>query len=275
MFKKEKIRILNILISLIVISALITSLSGIVFPDIYKSIVAEEEMTFVFAQDLISFIGAALMLIITFFMKKDNVKLDIIKIGIVGYLLYAYGQYVMGTVYNYFYFSYLFIFSLSIFYLINVFAAIECERFEFVVPKSLRIIIAIYCTAIVVFFAPQWIIEIFHHIQKGSRPGADGLTFNYYVYIIDLVFVLPIGAVASFSLFKKKNPGFILGGIYLIFGFVLMLWVALGFLCQPLFHLNMDINGTAQFSIISFVFLVLCIFYFKYLEVRKTCSAQN
>jgi hypothetical protein len=270
MFKKEKIMTLQVLATLIAISALIASVAGIVFPNIYKPIVADGEMPFVFAQDLISFIAAIVLLFITLFVKKESMKLDIIRLGLVGYLFYVYGQYVMGTVYNYYYFLYLFVFSLSIFYLINAFAGIEHERLEFIIPKSLRIIIALYCAAIPVFFTPQWIIELFHHIQNGSRPGAIGLTFNYYVYILDLCFILPVCVMASVFLFQKKNLGLLLGGLLSIFGFALMLWVALGFFCQPLFHLKIDISGTVQFSIITFVFLVLSIFYFIYAEVIKT-----
>jgi hypothetical protein len=270
MFKKEKIMTLRVLAALIAVSALIASVAGIVFPDIYKPIVAEKEMPFVFAQDLISFIAAVLLLVVTFLVKKENIKLDIIRIGIIGYLFYVYGQYVMGTVYNYFYYLYLFVFGLSIFYLINAFTGIEYEKLEFSIPKSLRIIIAVYCAVITVFFAPQWIIEILHYILNGSRPGAGALTFNYYVYILDLCFVLPVATAASVFLFQKKILGFLLGGIMSIFGFALMLWVALGFFCQPLFHLNMDVGDAVQFSIITIVFLVLSIFYFIYTKVIKT-----
>jgi hypothetical protein len=269
MFKKEKIIILQVLAALIAISALIASIAGIVFPGIYKSIVLDKEMPFVFAQDFISFIAVLLLLLLAFFGKKQNIKLDIIRIGIVGYLFYVYGQYVMGTVYNYYYFLYLSVFGLSIFYFINAFTGIEYEKLEFSISKSLRIIIAVYCAVMPVFFAPQWIIEILHYIQNYSRPGKNGLTFNYYVYILDLCFVLPVCVVVTVFLFQKKILGILLGGILSIFGFVLMLWVALGFFCQPLFHRNMDFGNATQFSIISFVFLVLSIFYFINTKIIK------
>jgi hypothetical protein len=272
MFKEDKTKTIKILAALICIFALITSFSGIIFPGIYKHIIADKEMPFVFAQDLISFILSVSLSFLTFIWKKKSAKLDIIRIGMIGYLFYVYGQYVMGTVYNYHYFSYLTIFGLSIFYFINAFANIEYERLEFSIPKSLRIIIAVYCAAMPALFATQWIIEIWQSIQIYSRPGVGGLTFNYYVYILDLCFVLPVCAVASVFLFQKKIKGVLLGGIISIFGFALMLWVALGFFCQPLFNKTLDVGNAMLYTLISIIFLVLSIYYFICTKITQTIA---
>ncbi len=269
MFKEEKITTLKVLSISIAISALVASTTGIISPGIYKSIVSDKEMPFIFAQDLISFTAAILLLVITFFGKKENVKLNIIRIGMIGFLFYAYGPYVMGTLYNYFYFLYISVFGLSIFYFINAFTGIEYERFDFSIPNSLRIIIAIYCAIVAVFFAPQWIAAILNNIHTNLRPEVSGFAFSYYVYMLDLCFVLPVCALASVFLFQKKTLGVLLGGIISIKGFTLMLSVALGFICLPLFHQNSDAGNVALFSILSFVFLVLSFFYFFYTKVKK------
>jgi hypothetical protein len=269
MFKKEKIMTLRVLAALIAVSALIASISGIVFPGIYKPIVLDKEMPFVFAQDLVSLVAAIFLLCIAIFGKKENIKLDIIRTGIIGYLFYVYGQYALGTVYNYFYFLYLSVFSLSIFYFISAFTGIEYEKLELRMPKSLRIVIAVYCAIIPVFFAPQWIIDIVRYIQNYSRPGAAGLTFNYYVYILDLCFILPVCAMASIFIFQNKIKGSLLGGILLIFGFMLMTWVALGFWCKLLFQLNLEVGWVITYSIITCIFLVLSILYFIHTKVIR------
>ena len=268
MFKEEKITVLKVLSVLIAVSALVASTAGIVSPDIYKSVASDKEMPFIFAQDLISFTAAILLLAITFIGKKGNAKLNITGTGIIGFLFYAYGPYVMGTLYNYFYFLYISVFGLTIFYFINAFTFIEYER-EFSIPDSLRIIIAVYCAVIAVFFAPQWIAAILNNIHTNSRPEISGFAFSYYVYILDLCFVLPVCALASVFLFQKKTLGVLLGGMMSIKGFTLMLSVALGFICQPFFHQNWNSGNVALFSVLSFVFLVLSVFYFIYTKVIK------
>jgi hypothetical protein len=272
MFKEEKIKTLRILAILIAVFALISSIIGIVIPGIYKPIVLNKEIPFVFAQDLVSLVAAISLLIMIFLGKKENIKMDIIRTGIIGYLFYVYGQYALGTVYNFLYFLYLIVFSLSIFYFINAFTGIEYKKLEFRMPKSLRIVIAVYCAIIPVFFAPQWIIDILHYIQNYSRPGAAGLTFNYYVYILDLCFILPVCAMASIFIFQNKIKGSLLGGILLIFGFMLMAWVALGFFCQPLFQLNLEVGWVVIYSIITCIFLILSILYFIHTKVKHVAK---
>lgn len=269
MFKKEKIMTLQVLTVLIAISALIASIAGIISPGIYKNIVEDSAMPFVIAQDVVTFIAAASSLAIVFSGKRENIKLDILQIGIIGYLFYAYGPNVMGTLYNYFYFLYLSVFGLSIFYFINAFTGIEYERLEFSIPKPLRLIIAVYCAVMPVLWAPQWIVGILQAIQANARPTDFGI---YWVYILDLCFVLPVCAITSVFLFQKKTLGYLLGGILSIKGFTLMLSVALGNYFQPLFHQEMIVGGAGGavlFSIVALVFLVLSIFYFIYTKVIK------
>ncbi len=273
MYKKEKVMTLHVLEALIAVSALIASVAGILFPDIYRSIVSDEIIPFAFAQDAVSLLAAVLLLVTTFFRKKDNIKLDIIRIGIAGYLFYAYGLLVMGTIYNYCYFLYLSVFGLSVFYFINAFSGIEYEGIEINVPNSLRIIIAVYCMAIAVFFTPQWIIAIVHYIQFEPRPAGGGFAFNCYVYILDLCFVLPVCAAASVFLFRRKILGMLLGGILSIKGFTLMMSVALGFICQPLFLQSMDVRKAMVFSTLSFVFLALSVLYFALAKTKSRCRS--
>ena len=127
--------------------------------------------------------------------------------------------------------------------------------------------------AIFLFLNTPMLIVAHHFIKSNSRPGVVGLTFNYYVYILDLCFILPVCVVSSIFLFQKKILGFLLGGIISIFGFALMLWVALGFFCQPFFDQNLDVGNAVIFSIITFVFLVLSIFYFVHAKIIKRTPA--
>ncbi len=219
---------------------------------------------------MISFI-AAVLLLITFLGKKENIKLNIVRTAIIGYLFYAYGEYVLGTLYNYFYFFYLAIFGLSVFYFINAFTGIEYEKLEFNIPKSLRIILAVFCAVIPVVFIPQWTSLILQYVHNGVRP--DGGNFNFFVSlpILDLCFVIPVFAMSSIYLFQERILGVILGGILSIKGFTLMLSVALGYLLQPLFqNTQMDAFNTILYSIVAVACLILGIFYFDRTEVIKT-----
>ena len=263
-FKNEKVTTLRILAALIALSALVASAAGIAFPGIYKPILPDHEVPFAFGQDIISIASAVLLL---FTGTKRSAKFDIFRIGIIGYLFYAYGMYTIGMLYNYFYFLYLAVFGLSIFYFIIAFTGIEYDSLKFGMPSLLRIVIAIYCAFIAVFFAPQWVVELSHIIQTNSRPAV--FSFTPSVYILDLCFVLPVCALASIFLFRKKVLGFALGGAISIKGFTLMLSVAAGFFCQPLFQQNMSVSDAVEFSALTAVFLVLSVFYFAYTKAER------
>jgi hypothetical protein len=271
MFKNERRTALQVLSALIAVLALIASITGIAYPSIYKPIVLDRDMPFVFAQDVITVAAAAALAIITIFGKRGSIRLDILRSGIVAYLFYAYGQYSIGTLYNYFYFLYIAVFGLSIFFFIYAFTAIEYERLEFTMPKPLRIIIAAYCAAMPAIFAPQWIIDIVRCIQTNSRPEADSMfSFNTAVYIQDLSFVLPVCTMASVMIFQKKNLGLILGGILQVKGFTLLVFVAMGFIFQPLlFHQNADPVNMVLYSAVSSVFLILAVLFFIFIEAKK------
>jgi hypothetical protein len=173
----------------------------------------------------------------------------------------------MGNLYNYFYFAYLCVFGLAIFYLIVALTGIEYEKLRFSMPDPLRIVIAAYCAAMPVLFAPQWIIGIVQGLQAHARPTDFGM---YWIYVLDLCFVLPACAIAAVLLFRKKALGYLLGGILMIKGFALMLSVAMGNYLAPLFDQKMVLGGAGGallFSAISLVFLVLSLLFFIYAKV--------
>jgi hypothetical protein len=265
-FKEEKVATLRILAALIAISALAAALAGVIVPGLYRPIVSDEVIPFTYGQDVISLIAAVLLLTT---LRSRTIKTNIVQVGVVGYLFYAYAPYVMGTLYNYFYFLYIAVLGLSIFYFIIAFVSIEYEKLEFAMPTFLRMTIAIFCIVIVVLFAPQWIVAILKNIQTATWPGRSGFSFMYYVYILDLCFVLPVCALTAIFLLQKNTLGFLLGGIIPMKGFTLMLSVASGFFCQPLFQQKMSVGDAAEFSILSLVFLLLVVFYFARTKAER------
>jgi hypothetical protein len=246
---------------LVALSALVASVGGLVAPGVYDHVVDEPSMPFMIAQDAVSLAAALSLLVMHVLRGRGGARLDILQMGVVGYLFYAYGPYVMGTVYNPLYLSYMAVFGLSIFYLICALTGIDYGSLDFVMPNSLRYAIAAYCAAMPVLWAPQWVVAVLRNADATSRPGDFGL---YWVYVLDLCFVLPVCALTAVLLVRRKALGYLLGGALSIKGFTLMLSIALGFLFQPLFGDDMVVAGGAvQFSAVSLVFLALSALYFR------------
>lgn len=266
MFKSEKQPALRVLAALIAVTALIASAAGVAWPDIYKYVAPTSEQPFLFGQDLVSMAAAVLLLAVW---RTKGPMANVLKFGIIGYLFYAYGPYLMGTLYTEYYFLYLAIFGLTIFYFIVAFTGIDYAGTQFRMPTSLRIAVAIYCVSTAVYFAPQWVTAILHNIQTHSGPAKTGFDFIYYVHILDMCFVLPVCVIACVQLLQKTVLGAVLGGTLSVMGAILMLSVAMGYFCQPLFRQTLDRANAVQFSILTAVFVVLSVFYFAYTQVER------
>jgi len=258
MFKEERVVPLRILACLIGLAALVAAVAGIVWPGIYRPLVSAAGLAYEVAQDLVS-VAAALILLVTAFAKgRAGFKAGILQIGLVAYLFYGYGGYVIGLLYTYFYFAYVCVFGLSIFYFIVAFTGIEPGKPDLSLPVPLRLAVASLCAAMPAIFAPQWIAGILGKAAAHFRPTVFGID---HVYVLDLSFVLPLCALAAIYLFRKRPLGYLLGGAILVKGFFLMLSVALGGFIEPLFGQKMVLagmsGGALPFSGISLAFLAL------------------
>jgi hypothetical protein len=271
--KTIRLRVLEVLIA---VAALVAAGAGIGSPAVYSAIVPEAKMPFVFTQDVITVAAALLLLVMTFSGSRGSMKRDIVRLGIIGYLFYAFGPYVMGTLYTSFYLLYMAVGSLTLFYFMVAFSGGTNKKLAFGMPQPLRLLIVVVCLAIPAFFTPQWIIAIVNNIRNNVRPETTGFALNYYVYILDLCFLLPVCVIAAVLLFRKNPLGFLLGGILPIKGFTLMLSVAAGFFCQPLFHQEMIVAGGAVlFSVLTAAFLLLSIAYFVFTKIEKKEEAPS
>lgn len=269
----------RVLAALIAVAALAASAIGVLHPAVYARVVLDRELPFLLAQDLVSGVAAAALLALTVLGRWRSAKVGVVRTGLVGYLFYAYGMYVLGTLYVPLYFLYQAIFGLSIFYLIATFAGARRERPDrpdwpsLGAPRWLRLVLATACAAIPILFAPQWVAAMWRAMQAGTRPDADAIfSFMYPVYILDLCFVLPVCALTSIALFRNRPSGLLLAGVLQINGFVLILSVALGFLLQPLFHEGLRVADVVQYCAVTLVLLALAILYLARVQEVEAAS---
>lgn len=76
---------------------------GVAFPAVYEGLVEEPYLPGAHSQDAMS-LGAALVLLGLALAARDfRPKLELVVLGLLGYLVYAYGIYVIERVYNSFY----------------------------------------------------------------------------------------------------------------------------------------------------------------------------
>lgn len=257
-----KNRILWLLVALL---SLIAALVGVSNPGIYGHVVSTKIMPGVLSQDLMTIVASIIVLFLIVRIKeKDSIK-QMVILGIIGYLFYGYGIYVIERLYNVLYFVYMAIFGLSFYSIVYSVANIRKEMLPNVqLPKPIRIVSVGFLLINPLIFYPLWISQLLPLIQSSQK-----IEFIYSIYILDLCFILPLFIIVAMMTAKNEGLGLLLTPALLVKGFTLLFSVALGGILKPLYHKPGDTGEIWLFLSLSIVFLVLTVVYFRKLTMNS------
>lgn len=166
--------------------ALFAAVSGISRPAIYDGIVAPDIVPGAYSQDLISAATAITLLYLAFTRRADQAKWQIIALGLLGYLFYAYGVYVIERAYNGLYLIYMAIFALSFWAPVCAGTNLRTDNYRYSLPKKLRLVSASGALLQPLIFYPLWIAMLLPLMRTGKQ--IDSL---YSIFILDLCFIMP------------------------------------------------------------------------------------
>lgn len=232
---------------------LVASIPGIVNPRIYDGVVAVALLPGAFAQDLISTVAAVVLLALALVGAARRPQLELIALGLLGYLFYAYGILVIERTYNGFYLVYLAVFTLSFWGL--VFGCTNIRHAAFAtaeLPTRIRLISA--CGALLqpLIFYPLWIGMLLPLMATGNQ--IDSL---FSIFVLDLCFIMPAFLVTAFLMFRRRGAGILLAPPLYVLGFTLIFSLALAELVKPTFGDRTDAVAFLAAAALSALFLVL------------------
>ncbi len=157
--------------------------------------------------------------------SRGSVRAQIVWLGAIVYILYNGVLFLFETPFNNLFLLYVTMMSLAIWSTVMVIRAIGVEslpaRFS---PRLPVRALATYLLAIAVLNFLVWMRAVVPGVLSTSSPAfleGTGTTTNA-IYVGDLVFWLPLAAVAAVWLWRREPWG------YLIAGAVLVLWVIEG-----------------------------------------------
>ncbi len=197
--------------------ALAATMLGLFHPDLYQ------DNAFVRtawkANDAVT-LGVVLpLLIISLWqVRRGNVKVQLLWMGLLVYLMYNYAFYLFGAVFNAAFLLYLAIFTLTVFALIYGLSdmpvlAVQAKtnRVRWVIPYLLLIVLILLMVELVP--AAQYIFT-------GQAPEIIITTEHStsVVYALDLSIVVPLSILAIGWLWKKRPWGYVLTIIMLVKG---------------------------------------------------------
>jgi len=94
----KSIKINKILWGITAVLSLIAGFFGVFASWIYEPLVSDTLCPAMVAQDIITIISAILVIILVVIVKKEDIKIQIILMGIMGYFFYAYGVYAIELI---------------------------------------------------------------------------------------------------------------------------------------------------------------------------------
>jgi hypothetical protein len=239
--------------------SLIAALIGVFDPAIYSKVVSREIIPVTFSQDLITSIASLTLLFLSILTKEEDAKKQMVILGILGYLFYAYGIFVIERVYTVLYLVYMAIFGLAFWSLVYGVANIRHEiLYKTTLSKPIRYASVAGLLLQPLIFYPLWISALIPLMQTGRR-----IEFLYSIYILDLCFTLPAFLLLAVMTLKKQGLGLVLTPAMFVQGFILMSSVVIGELVKPFYRLTPDAAEMITALLLSLLFLVLAGFHLR------------
>ena len=253
-------RVLWLLTSLL---SLVAALVGVLSPAIYSRVASPDILPAVIGQDLMTVVASVIILLLTILTRKDNSIKQIVILGILGYLFYAYGIYVIERFYNALYYLYLAIFGLSFWSMVYGMATIRRDILQEVnLSRLLRNLAAGFSFLIALIFTVLWVVQLLPLIQAGEK-----IEFLYSIYILDLCFIMPAFIIIGVMIIRNKGLAFLLAPAMFVLGFTLIFSLAVSELVKPFFLFPLDAGAMASSLVLSLSFLILAFFHLRNLKM--------
>ena len=228
------------------------AIAGLWRPGIYRDIVREDLIPGAYSQDLISAAAAIGLLFFALTRHSARAKPQIVVLGLLGYLFYAYGVYVIERAYNGFYLAYMAIFALSFWSLVCAGRSLRTDSFRPTLSLKLRLASATGALLPPLIFYPLWIAMLLPLMNSGEQ--IDSL---YSIFILDLCFIMPAFLILSVQTYRSRTVGLILLPALYILGYTLIFSLALGEAVKPLFGAPLNPASLLSSLALSLFFLVL------------------
>ena len=125
-------------------TAIVAAVAGILNPRLYTGLVAEALLPGALAQDIISVLAGIGLLVLAALARPNRRRQQLLALGLLGYLFYAYGIYVIERAYNGLYLVYLAIFTLAFWSVVYGTANLRREVMaRTTMPRGLRVVSAV------------------------------------------------------------------------------------------------------------------------------------
>jgi hypothetical protein len=226
---------------------------GVVAPDVYDRLIAPGTRPGALSQDVISVVAGVALCGLALRRRTTRPKEGLVALGLLGYLFYGYGIYVIERVYNVLYLGYLALFATAFWSL--AFGAMSAGRSlgpGAHLDRRTRRWSAAGSVLQPLIFYPLWISMLIPLLAR--RDQIDSL---YSIFILDLCFIMPAFLIVAVGTVTDRGAALVLAPVMFVLGAALILSLALGELVKPFFGAKVTLSGLLPPVALTVLFAVL------------------
>lgn len=255
----SNLRLGKIFWSIATASAFLAALAGVSFKGIYEGLFAKDFLPGAFSQDVLTILVCLFLFFLIATTKQDDVKKQVIIVGLLGGLFYLYAIFTIERVYNSFYLLYALVFASTfwtIIYSLSGFRSAAFSRLR--LNNGMLRSTAVFSILIAVIFTFLWTMALIPLLREHNR-----IEYLYSIYILDLCFVMPAFFMTAVMSLRRMPLGILMAPAMLIMGFFVIFPLGLNELAKPSAGIAINYGSLG----ISFIFAILMLT-FAILQLR-------
>jgi len=208
---------------------------------------------------------------------RGSLRAQIVWLGALGYILYNAIFFAFAVAFNPLFLVYIAVLSLALWSLVALLMALDVAglRAHFTEHLPIRTI-ALYLILTTALFALTWLRDIVPALVNNTAPaslhGTMMLTNPFQV--VDFAAGFPLTILAAVWLWQRKAWGYVLAGLFLVYGVIEAISVAtdqfFGHLSDP----TQSAMMTPVFAVIAVIAVIPAVLYFRCLRRDATATAK-
>ncbi|HUX13536.1 MAG TPA: hypothetical protein VMW87_10940 [Spirochaetia bacterium] len=270
MIDRNEARAYYLTTAIVAILVVIAAVWGVINSGMYKPFAGEQFVPVALGQDIVSILAAFVLLGFMNGVRHGSRPAGPAWIAVLGYVLFAYGQYAIDGVYDPLFPLYIVIAGVTVFTIIGLYVLLDKDGFRAIeLYGALPVAIAVLLILVPACLVPLWAYGVIGGITASVRP------VGHATFVLDLIFVLPLSIIAAVRVIGKRSGGEMLAGILLIIYTIVGLAVTLGELLRLAFGQPLQLLTLIIFAALTVLGGILVLMYYPRARSGNGISASR
>ena len=255
--------------------ALVASAVGVFYPAVFRDTAVTAGNAR--GTDLVIMAVALPALVIAMTLTaRGSLRAQIVWLGALSYILYNAIFFAFAVAFNPLFLVYIAVLSLALWSLVALLMAVDVAGLRAHFTEHLpRRTIALYLILTTALFALTWLRDIVPALVNSTTPASlhGTMMLTNPIQVVDFGAGFPLTILAAVWLWQRKAWGYVLAGLFLVYGVIEAISVAtdqfFGHLSDP----TQSAMMTPVFAVIAIIAVIPAVLYFRCLRRDATATA--